>query len=138
MRIRLTDTNVTARIGDFICFLGVGQPFHPVGSKQSCQRWHRLLRLLGSTPTPTTNKKCNLKRTDMKKFKSILCLAIWTCLIWQGLSRLSQSIYDEDIISAMSQDTYDEIVDTLTRLNNGLEPSERQIVTYYFERNGYK
>lgn len=35
--------------------------------------------------------------------------------------------------SQMPQSTYDEIVDTLTT-RNGFQPTEHQIVTYYYER----
>lgn len=70
----------------------------------------------------------------MKKFKTISCIAIWTTLLWLGLSKVSTGMHDEDVVAQMSQSTYDEIVDTLTIRNNGYSPSEHQIVTYYYER----
>ncbi len=70
----------------------------------------------------------------MKKFKTIACIAIWTFLLWLGLHKLSTGIHDENVVAKMSQTTYDEIVDTLTILNNGYSPNEHQIVTYYYER----
>lgn len=65
----------------------------------------------------------------MKTVKIILCIA----LFWACLYKLSQGIHDENLISQMSQCTYDEIVDTLTT-RNGFQPTEHQIVTYYYER----
>ena len=38
-----------------------------------------------------------------------------------------------NLILQMPQSTYDEIVDTLTT-RNGFQPTEHQIVTYYYER----
>ena len=69
----------------------------------------------------------------MKTVKIILCIALWIFIIWAYLYKLSQGIHDENLISQMSQCTYDEIVDTLTT-RNGFQPTEHQIVTYYYER----
>lgn len=69
----------------------------------------------------------------MKTIKIIFCIAIWLVLGWLCLSKLSQDIHDENLISQMPQCTYDEIVDTLTS-RNGFQPTEHQIVTYYYER----
>jgi len=69
----------------------------------------------------------------MKTIKIIFCIAIWLVLGWICLSKLSQGIHDENLISQMPQSTYDEIVDTLTT-RNGFQPTEHQIVTYYYER----
>ncbi len=69
----------------------------------------------------------------MKVFKLILCIAIWIVIGWLCLHKLSQSIHDENLIAQMPQGTYDEIVDTLT-VRNGFQPSEHQIVAYYYER----
>lgn len=69
----------------------------------------------------------------MKTIKTIFCIAIWLVLGWLCLSKLSQGFHDENIILQMSQSTYDEIVDTLTT-RNGFQPTEHQIVTYYYER----
>lgn len=69
----------------------------------------------------------------MKTVKIILCIALWIFIIWASLYKLSQGIHDENLISQMSQCTYDEIVDTLTT-RNGFQPTEHQIVTYYYER----
>lgn len=69
----------------------------------------------------------------MKTIKIFLCIAIWLVLGWFCLSKLSQGIHDENLISQMPQSTYDEIVDTLTT-RNGFQPTEHQIVTYYYER----
>lgn len=69
----------------------------------------------------------------MKTVKIILCVALWIFIIWASLYKLSQGIHDENLISQMSQCTYDEIVDTLTT-RNGFQPTEHQIVTYYYER----
>lgn len=69
----------------------------------------------------------------MKIFKTILCIAIWTGILWLCITKLSQGIHDENLISQMPQCTYDEIVDTLTS-RNGIQPTEHQIVTYYYER----
>lgn len=69
----------------------------------------------------------------MKKFKIILCIAIWAGILWLCFSKLSQGIHDENLISQIPQSTYDEIVDTLTS-RNGFQPTEHQIVTYYYER----
>lgn len=69
----------------------------------------------------------------MKTIKIFFCIAIWLVLGWLCLSKLSQSIHDENLISQMPQSTYDEIVDTLTT-RNGFQPTEHQIVTYYYER----
>lgn len=69
----------------------------------------------------------------MKKFKTILCIAIWIVIGWLCGTKLSQGMHDENLILQMPQCTYDEIVDTLTS-RNGFEPSEHQIVTYYYER----
>lgn len=69
----------------------------------------------------------------MKTVKNILCIALWIFIIWASLYKLSQGIHDENLISQMSQCTYDEIVDTLTT-RNGFQPTEHQIVTYYYER----
>lgn len=69
----------------------------------------------------------------MKTIKIFFCIAIWLVLGWLGLSKLSQGIHDENLISQMPQSTYDEIVDTLTT-RNGFQPTEHQIVTYYYER----
>ena len=66
----------------------------------------------------------------MKKFKTILCIAIWIVIGWLCGTKLSQGM---NLILQMPQCTYDEIVDTLTS-RNGFEPSEHQIVTYYYER----
>lgn len=68
----------------------------------------------------------------MKTIKIIFCIAIWLVFGWLYLSKLSQGIHDENLILQMPQSTYDEIVDTLTR--NGFQPTEHQIVTYYYER----
>lgn len=70
----------------------------------------------------------------MKKFKTFACIAIWSCLIWLGMHKLSTGIHDENVVAQMSQSTYDEIVDTLTIRNKGYQPSEHQIVSYYYER----
>lgn len=69
----------------------------------------------------------------MKTIKIFFCIAIWLVLVWLCLSKLSQGIHDENLISQMPQSTYDEIVDTLTT-RNGFQPTEHQIVTYYYER----
>lgn len=69
----------------------------------------------------------------MKKVKTILCIAIWLAIGWLCGMKLSQGMHDENLILQMSQSTYDEIVDTLT-VRNGFEPTEHQIVTYYYER----
>lgn len=69
----------------------------------------------------------------MKTLKIIFCIAIWAAIGWLCLHKLSQGIHDENLISQMSQSTYDEIVDTLTN-RNGIRPSEHQIVTYYYEQ----
>lgn len=69
----------------------------------------------------------------MKTIKIFFCIAIWLVLGWLCLSKLSQGIHDENLISQMPQSTYDEIVDTLTT-RNGFQPTEHQIVTYYYER----
>ena len=69
----------------------------------------------------------------MKTIKIFFCIAIWLVLGWLWLSKLSQGIHDENLISQMPQSTYDEIVDTLTT-RNGFQPTEHQIVTYYYER----
>ena len=69
----------------------------------------------------------------MKKVKTILCIAIWIVIGWLFLTNLSQGFNDENVILQMSQCTYDEIVDTLT-VRNGFQPTEHQIVTYYYER----
>ena len=69
----------------------------------------------------------------MKTIKIFFCIAIWLVLGWIFLSKLSQGIHDENLISQMPQSTYDEIVDTLTT-RNGFQPTEHQIVTYYYER----
>lgn len=69
----------------------------------------------------------------MKTIKIFFCIAIWLVLGWLYLSKLSQGIHDENLISQMPQSTYDEIVDTLTT-RNGFQPTEHQIVTYYYER----
>lgn len=69
----------------------------------------------------------------MKTAKTLLCIAIWAFIGWLCLSKLSQGIHDENLISQMPQSTYDEIVDTLTA-RNGSQPSDRQIVKYYYER----
>lgn len=68
----------------------------------------------------------------MKTIKIIFCIAIWL-VFWFYLSKLSQGIHDENLILQMPQSTYDEIVDTLT-IRNGFQPTEHQIVTYYYER----
>ena len=70
----------------------------------------------------------------MKKLKMILCISLWSCIIFTGIKMLSQGIHDENVVAQMSQSTYDEIVDTLTLRNNGSKPNEHQIVTYYYER----
>lgn len=69
----------------------------------------------------------------MKTIKIIFCIAIWLVLGWLCLIKISQGIHDENLISQMPQCTYDEIVDTLTS-RNGFQPTEHQIVTYYYER----
>ena len=69
----------------------------------------------------------------MKTIKIFFCIAIWLVLGGLCLSKLSQGIHDENLISQMPQSTYDEIVDTLTT-RNGFQPTEHQIVTYYYER----
>ena len=69
----------------------------------------------------------------MKTIKIIFCIAIWLVFGWLYLSILSQGIHDENLILQMPQSTYDEIVDTLTT-RNGFQPTEHQIVTYYYER----
>lgn len=69
----------------------------------------------------------------MKMVKTILCIAIWIVIGWLCVTKLSQGIHDENLISQMPQCTYDEIVDTLTS-RNGFKPTEHQIVTYYYER----
>ena len=69
----------------------------------------------------------------MNTFKTILCIAIWLVIGWLCLSKLSQGIHDENLISQMPQCTYDEIVDTLTQ-KNGFHPSDHQVVIYYYER----
>lgn len=69
----------------------------------------------------------------MKTIKIIFCIAIWLIFGWLYLSILSQGIHDENLILQMPQSTYDEIVDTLTT-RNGFQPTEHQIVTYYYER----
>ena len=69
----------------------------------------------------------------MKTIKIIFCIAIWIVLGWLYLSKLSQGFNDENLILQMPQSTYDEIVDTLTT-RYGFQPTEHQIVTYYYER----
>ena len=68
----------------------------------------------------------------MKTIKIIFCIVIWLFFGWLNLSKLSQGIHDENLISQMPQSTYDEIVDTLTT-RNGFQPTEHQIVTYYYD-----
>lgn len=46
----------------------------------------------------------------MKTVKIILCIALWIFIIWACLYKLSQGIHEENLISQMSQCTYDEIV----------------------------
>lgn len=70
----------------------------------------------------------------MKKLKMILCISLWSCIIFTSIKMLSQGIHDENVVAKMSQSTYDEIVDTLTLRYNGSKPNEHQIVTYYYER----
>lgn len=70
----------------------------------------------------------------MKKLKMILCISLWSCIIFTCIKMLSQGIHDENVVAKMSQSTYDEIVDTLTLRYNGSKPNEHQIVTYYYER----
>lgn len=67
----------------------------------------------------------------MKTIKIIFCIAIWLVLGWLCITKLSRA--SENLISQMPQCTYDEIVDTLTS-RNGFQPTEHQIVTYYYER----
>lgn len=69
----------------------------------------------------------------MKTIKTILSIVIWLVIGWLCITKLSQGIHDENLISQMPQHTYDEIVDTLTS-RNGFQPTEHQIVTYYYER----
>lgn len=69
----------------------------------------------------------------MKTIKTILCIVIWLVIGRLCITKLSQGIHDENLISQMPQRTYDEIVDTLTS-RNGFQPTEHQIVTYYYER----
>lgn len=69
----------------------------------------------------------------MKTIKTILCIAIWVVIGWLCITKLSQGIHEENLISQMPQSTFDEIVDTLTT-RNGFQPTEHQIVTYYYER----
>lgn len=69
----------------------------------------------------------------MKTLKTIFCIIIWIIIGWICLHKISQGMHDEDLISRMSQSTYDEIVDTLTA-QNGVRPSEHRIVTYYYEK----
>lgn len=69
----------------------------------------------------------------MKTIKTILCIVIWLVIGGFCITKLSQGIHDENLISQMPQRTYDEIVDTLTS-RNGFQPTEHQIVTYYYER----
>lgn len=64
----------------------------------------------------------------------ILCISLWSCIIFTSIKMLSQGIHDENVVAKMSQSTYDEIVDTLTLRYNGSKPNEHQIVTYYYER----
>ena len=59
----------------------------------------------------------------MKTIKIIFCITIWLFLGWLCLSKLSQGIHDENLISQMPQRTYDEIVDTLTS-RNGFQSSK--------------
>lgn len=69
----------------------------------------------------------------MKTIKTILCIVIWLVIGWLCITKLSQGIHEENLISQMPQSTFDEIVDTLTT-RNGFQPTEHQIVTYYYER----
>lgn len=69
----------------------------------------------------------------MKTIKTILCIVIWLVIGWLCITKLSQGIHEENLISQMPQSTYDEIVDTLTT-RNGFQPTEHQIVTLYYER----
>lgn len=69
----------------------------------------------------------------MQTIKTILSIVIWLVIGWLCITKLSQGIHDENLISQMPQRTYDEIVDTLTS-RNGFQPTEHQIVTYYYER----
>lgn len=69
----------------------------------------------------------------MRRIKTILFHTIAIVIFGTALVKLCQGMHDEDVILYMSQSTYDEIVDTLTA-NNGSEPSEHEIVTYYIER----
>ena len=69
----------------------------------------------------------------MKTIKTILSIVIWLVIGWLCITKLSQGIHDENLISQMPQRTYNEIVDTLTS-RNGFQPTEHQIVTYYYER----
>lgn len=69
----------------------------------------------------------------MKTIKTILSIVIWLVIGWLCITKLSQGIHDENLISQMPQRTYNEIVDTLTS-RNGFQPTEHQIVTYYYKR----
>ena len=73
----------------------------------------------------------------MKRLPTFISKIIVTCcsliLAWIVIAKVSTAQHDEDVIASMSQETYDQIVDTLTV--DGNKPSEHQIVTYYYERN---
>lgn len=70
----------------------------------------------------------------MKEIKFIICIVIWGALLWLCFHKVSEGVHDENLISQMPQSTYDEIVDTLTARSNGIQPSDHQVVTFYYER----
>ena len=43
----------------------------------------------------------------MKKLKMILCISLWSCIIFTGIKMLSQGIHDENVVAQMSQSSYD-------------------------------
>lgn len=65
-----------------------------------------------------------------------ICYTFMGAVAFYVLGTLTTAEHDEDVIASMSEATYREIVDTLTV--DGNKPSDRQIVTYYFERYAKK
>lgn len=70
----------------------------------------------------------------MKKiYKYSIRVALGFMALW-SFAELTTGEHNEDVIAAMPYETYYEIVDTLTFRNGGQKPSDKEIVTLYYQR----